>query len=154
MEIKKRVKKIEKSIADKVGGKRSICSGALWFQKSDVQTDKFQIEVKTTFARQDGIIVKKRWLDKIVKEARNTGRIPVLCCKTDLFEAYLIKAMYLNLYNKSYIKNMKCPIKISGKSYFVNDTDLLLDFNGDVWVVLSDNEFISFVDEVNRVNNN
>lgn len=151
MKTMKKVSKLEKDIANKVGGKRCICSGAKWFMKSDIQSDKLQIEVKTSFKEGSGIVIKKKWLDKLAKETKNTGRIPVLCCKTNSLEAYLVKPMYLNMYNKSYIVNSKYPVKLSSSSYYVDDTDLLLDFGGDKWVVMSEEEMVSFVNEVRKV---
>jgi hypothetical protein len=50
----------------------------MWFNKSDVITDLFQIEAKTNAKPGKQITVKKEWIDKISSEALETGKIPLL----------------------------------------------------------------------------
>ena len=55
-------KKQEEAVAKAVGGKRSKNSGATMFDKSDVSTDKFNLECKT-------ISIKREWFEKNKQEA-------------------------------------------------------------------------------------
>ncbi len=144
-----KVKKIEKEIAKRYNGRRCIGSGNQWYMKSDVVLSKFQVEVKSSLKRnQSGLIVKKRWLDKLCKEVSNTGRIPVLCIKTDMFEGYIVKEIHLRLYNEDWRSMNKYSKKIFSKGIYVDDYDLVLNFDRDKWVVLSPDEFEAFVKKV------
>lgn len=67
----------EKSVAKQFGGKQVIASGALWFAHSDVRSEKYLIECKTT-AKASFAITQKHW-EKIQNEALHDGlRIPIL----------------------------------------------------------------------------
>ena len=69
--------KQEKKVAKLFSGKTVIASGALWFASSDVKSDKFLIECKTT--EKDRFIVKAEIWEKICSEAIKDGfRIPLL----------------------------------------------------------------------------
>lgn len=70
-------KKHEKFIAEKFEGKVQMASGAIWFAKADVYTDKFLIECKAT--EKDYYVLKSSILDKIESEALKVGKIPLLC---------------------------------------------------------------------------
>lgn len=67
----------EKSVAKQFGGKQVIASGALWFAHSDVRSDKFLIECKTT-KKSFYTLTAKTW-EKIEREAiRDHLRIPLM----------------------------------------------------------------------------
>lgn len=69
--------KQEKKVAKEVGGKEVIASGSLWFAPSDVRTDEFLIECKTT--EKDYYILRQKTWDKIHREAMSDGmRVPVM----------------------------------------------------------------------------
>lgn len=72
-------KRITKSFKDiKITAKKQIASGARWYAKSDVITDKFQIEAKTKTSPSKSFSIKKEWIDKITEEALQNKRIPLL----------------------------------------------------------------------------
>lgn len=62
-----------------LGGKTTLASGATSGDKSDIKLDwtvePFRAEHKSTQTLT--LSVKKAWLDKIIEEARHTGRIPL-----------------------------------------------------------------------------
>jgi hypothetical protein len=58
--------------------KRTKASGALWYEKSDVVSEDYQIECKTKESPSLQITVKKEWLTKINEEAFQTGKTPLL----------------------------------------------------------------------------
>ena len=62
-------KKQEEAVAKAVGGKRSKNSGATMFDKSDVSTDKFNLECKTKTSHSDSISIKREWFEKNKQEA-------------------------------------------------------------------------------------
>lgn len=67
----------EQSVAKQVDGKTVIASGSLWFADSDVRSDDYLIECKTT-SRDSFSVTAKIW-EKIEKEAvRDRLRIPLL----------------------------------------------------------------------------
>lgn len=69
--------KQEKEFAKAVGGRVQIASGALWHSPSDVRSEKYLIECKTT-AKASFAITQKHW-EKIQNEALHDGlRIPIL----------------------------------------------------------------------------
>jgi len=72
-------RKGEKAIIKDMGGKPHLASGALLGMKSDGHKADFQIEVKETDAKQ--ISVRRRWIDRLRKEAAQEGRIPVWCVR-------------------------------------------------------------------------
>jgi hypothetical protein len=72
----KRITKSLSEIQDRV--KRTKASGALWYQKSDVVTEEFQIECKTKEKPSKQITLKKEWLQKIKEEAFQTSKTPLL----------------------------------------------------------------------------
>ena len=75
--VKKRSQKQEKSVAKQFGGKQVIASGALWFADSDVRTDKFLIECKTT--EKDYYPLTAKVWEKIEEEAiKDRGRTPLM----------------------------------------------------------------------------
>ena len=75
--VKKRSQKQEKSVAKDFGGRQVIASGSLWFADSDVRTDKFLIECKTT--EKDYYPLTAKVWEKIEKEAiKDHGRIPLM----------------------------------------------------------------------------
>lgn len=58
--------------------RRTMASGALWFQKSDVVTNMFRIEAKTKIKPSSSITLKKGWFDKIEREAFESGKIGLI----------------------------------------------------------------------------
>ena len=62
-------KKQEESVAKATGGRRSKNSGATMFDKSDVSTDKFNLECKTKTSHSESISIKKEWFAKNKEEA-------------------------------------------------------------------------------------
>ena len=63
-------KKQEEAVAKAVGGKRTPNSGATDFGgKSDVSTDKFNLECKTKTSHSESISIKKEWFEKNKQEA-------------------------------------------------------------------------------------
>lgn len=70
-------KKQERKVAKCIGGKETVASGALYFQKADVREDTWLIECKTT-ANPYYILRDKVW-QKITKEAQSDGlRYPLM----------------------------------------------------------------------------
>lgn len=55
-----------------------MASGAIWFAKSDVISDLFQIEAKTKATKSKSISVKEEWHSKIEQEAFEATKIGVL----------------------------------------------------------------------------
>jgi hypothetical protein len=67
-------KKQEESVAKATGGRRSKNSGATDFDKSDVSTDKFNLECKTKTTHSESISIKREWFDKNKQEAMFMGK--------------------------------------------------------------------------------
>jgi hypothetical protein len=61
--------KQEEAVAKATGGRRSKNSGATMFDKSDVSTDKFNLECKTKTTSSESISIKKEWFEKNKQEA-------------------------------------------------------------------------------------
>ena len=59
----------EEAVAKATGGRRSKNSGATMFDKSDVSTDKFNLECKTKTSPSESISIKKEWFSKNKEEA-------------------------------------------------------------------------------------
>lgn len=75
--IKKKSQKQESKIANDLGGKVTIASGALYFQRADVRNDKYLVECKFTEKAYYSLTIKT-W-EKIRSEAIKDGlRIPVM----------------------------------------------------------------------------
>lgn len=72
----KRITKTLSQIQSNV--RRQKASGSMWYQKSDVVSEEFQIEAKTRASPARQIIVKKEWMEKIEEEAFQSGKTPVL----------------------------------------------------------------------------
>lgn len=72
---RKRSQRQERRLAEKVGGKVTPASGALWHQKGDVRSEHFLIEAKTTRNKQ--YTLKYEDLQKISHEAAISGKTPV-----------------------------------------------------------------------------
>jgi hypothetical protein len=84
-------KRITKSFNDiKINARKQIASGAKWYAKSDVITDKFQIEAKTKASPSKTMSIKKEWLIKIKNEALQNKRIALLCISFGDGEDYFI----------------------------------------------------------------
>jgi hypothetical protein len=67
-------KKQEEAVAKATGGRRSKNSGATDFDKSDVSTDKFNLECKTKTTHSESISIKKEWFYKNKQEAMIMGK--------------------------------------------------------------------------------
>lgn len=72
----RRIERSLKQIAEET--RRTMASGALWFQKSDVVNDMFHIECKTKIKSCKQRIIEKEWLDKVSLEGFESGKIGVL----------------------------------------------------------------------------
>lgn len=76
---KKQEQRITRSLKEiKMDAKVQMASGSMWFAKSDVISELFQIEAKTRAKPCKSISVQKDWHDKIAIEALEVGKIPVL----------------------------------------------------------------------------
>lgn len=75
-EGQKQSQKHEKRLAKKVGGTRTVASGAFWSRKGDVRSKELLIEHKWTGKKQ--VTIKSEVLKKITREAILDSRIPVL----------------------------------------------------------------------------
>lgn len=64
----------EEAVAKVTGGRRSKNSGATMFDKSDVSTDKFNLECKTKTTSSESISIKKEWFAKNKEEAMFMGK--------------------------------------------------------------------------------
>lgn len=64
----------EDAVAKATGGRRSKNSGATDFDKSDVSTDKFNLECKTKTTSSESISIKKEWFEKNKQEAMFMGK--------------------------------------------------------------------------------
>lgn len=67
-------KRQEEAVAKATGGRRSKNSGATMFDKSDVSTDKFNLECKTKTSHSESISIKKEWFEKNKEEALFMGK--------------------------------------------------------------------------------
>lgn len=77
MNVRKKSRLQEKSVAKEFGAKTVIASGSLWFADSDVRSDKFLIECKTT--DKDYYSLKSSVWEKIEREADlDHMRIPLM----------------------------------------------------------------------------
>lgn len=65
----------ETSLAKKLRGKKSIASGALWFQKSDVFNEEVLAEAKVT--RKKSYSLKLDDLEKNFNYALKSGKVPL-----------------------------------------------------------------------------
>lgn len=74
---KKQEQRITRSLKE-IGlqARTQMASGSIWFAKSDVISDLFQIEAKTRAKSSKTITVKKEWLDKIELEAFESNKTP------------------------------------------------------------------------------
>lgn len=73
---KERAQKRERSAAKELGGRSVIGSGALWFDKGDIKTEKFLIEDK--FTDSDSYSIKLSILNTIEKQASKVHKVPLL----------------------------------------------------------------------------
>lgn len=73
---KKQEQRITRSLKE-IGmqARTQMASGAIWFAKSDVISDMFQIEAKTKAKPSKSISVQKLWLEKIEQEAFENNRV-------------------------------------------------------------------------------
>lgn len=80
IQSKKQENRITKSLKQigEENARRRMMSGALWFAKSDVVSNLFQIEAKTKAKPSKSHTIQKEWLDKIEQEAFDNSKIPAL----------------------------------------------------------------------------
>jgi len=69
-------KKAESKLSKRIGGRETLASGALIFDKADVKIDGFRIECKSTI--KDSMSVKFGWLNKVSAEALDHTEKPAL----------------------------------------------------------------------------
>lgn len=74
--MKSQVNEHERELADKLGGRRQLASGAFDGHKGDIRLDKFLIDSKETVG--GSIIVSGKDLTKITREAEQDARAPGL----------------------------------------------------------------------------
>lgn len=79
IQSRKQERRIVKSLKE-IGlqARQQMASGAMWFAKSDVISDMFQIEAKTKAKPSKSITLKSEWFDKIHQEALMVNKIPAL----------------------------------------------------------------------------
>lgn len=155
---KKSVSKIQEiNTAKAFRGKTIVASGALWFAKSDVKSDLFQIECKYTSKVE--YILEYKTLEKIRQEAANEGKIPLM---EVWFKDSKEEKKYV-IINKSDFYRFKnfgtdiVPTIIETKSIRLklNEADkygyplfiVFKSFNNDSFVVIERDQFLGYVDE-------
>jgi len=74
--VKERAQRRERSAAKEIGGRSVIGSGALWFDKGDIKTEKFLIEDKFTDA--DSYTINLSTLKTVEKQAAKVHKVPFL----------------------------------------------------------------------------
>ena len=74
---KKFSNKEEKKIAKEIGGKRTVNSGAKFFDPADIKIEETLIEVKSAQTQRQ-IIITVDMLDKLITQANRVGKNPVL----------------------------------------------------------------------------
>lgn len=137
MKPKKLSNKHETFIAESLGGKTVIASGALYFAKGDVVTDDYLIECKAT--EKDYYILKGKILSKIENEALKCNRIPLLAIRVKDKDYIAYRAYdFYNTYNEIDVLNCKESSKLSAD--ILNYIDMgylyLYGFNGGaVWQI-------------------
>ncbi len=73
---KEKSQRQEKNVAKLVGGRATISSGSLHFDKADVVSKSFRIECKRT--DKEFLRIDKKWLTKIKKEALESKVLPAV----------------------------------------------------------------------------
>ena len=66
--------KQEAKVAEELGGKLTLNSGATPFQKGDLLTDQWLIEAKTSTTDKLSFAIKKGWLEKNIQESLFMGK--------------------------------------------------------------------------------
>ena len=124
--IRYKSQKQEKSVAKQMDGKTIIASGSLWFADSDVRSDDYLIECKTT--SKDSFSVTAKIWEKIEKEAvRDRLRIPLLIVDLrDTLRYVVFRPQDFTLENleKEELHNTDVP-----KSFLLSVRDLGYDVN-------------------------
>lgn len=123
--IKKKSKKQESKVAKEIGGKVTIASGALYFQKADIRSEEFLIEAKTTEKSFYSLNIQI-W-NKIEKEAlRDNLRTPLMHIQTNDGKQQFVVMSYntflaLELDNLNYVGQGNEPILTSNKSFRIRE---------------------------------
>jgi len=147
-----RVKKIEKDVAKMVGGKRCVGSGNQWFEKSDVQSDVVQIEVKTTQKYKDVVILKRMWISKLMREVQNTSRYPVLVLVSKSRKYFLVMKMVLNLVGMNVSCDRVVDMSIR-KSIVVDDYNIGYKLGSHIWVCMCEDDFMKVYNRLKAFSN-
>lgn len=142
MNYKKKSKKQEHRVAKEMGGKVTLASGALWFQKGDVKLDKFLIECKTTVNSYYKLHINV-W-EKISQEALKSGmRIPLMQIELNSGKNRLVVMNYLDFVgiglDRFNFVTRKQPLLLEQKSYKITDEllkyEVGVDWSNDAEVV-------------------
>ena len=157
MEKKILSKKHEKFVAEKLDGKLQMASGAIWFAKADVYTDKYLIECKAT--EKDYYTLKTAILDKIESEALKVGKIPLLCFrlkdKWGNFHDYVcVNRCYVDVcvlahYDSSLCYSLNRSVKIDGEELRGLGSSGFADVttNNNEYVVCEIDFFVDYVED-------
>lgn len=152
MSKRKRADKSEKKIIKKYGGKQQINSGAVWYSKGDVKTDKFLIEDKTFMKPRNTFILNIEDFKKHCNNASFERRIPLYRIAFNNFEAILV-FRYIDIINpisvKETFKQIKKTITLNREKlfkYFYNNIKIItyLSSLGKLAILNEDDFFIFF----------
>lgn len=171
MNYKKKSKKQEHRVAKEMGGKVTLASGALWFQKGDVKLDKFLIECKTTVNSYYKLHIDV-W-EKISQEALKSGmRIPLMQIELNSGKNRLVVMNYLDfvgigldrfnfvtrkqpllLEQKQYritaeFLDAKVPKRMGAQLFFLMEQIKFVDYNTHL-VIFKWEDFLFMLKEVN-----
>ena len=138
MKPKKLSNKHETFIAESLGGKTVIASGALYFAKGDVVTDDYLIECKAT--EKDYYILKGKILSKIENEALKCNRIPLLAIRVKDKDYIAYRAYdFYNYYNEIDVLDCKESSKLNARilnHIELGDLYLFRFGDGAVWQIM------------------
>jgi len=79
----------EQSVAKSIGGRVTLASGALSFDKADVVRKDLKLRIECKRTDKESIILKKSWLKKLIGNAKN--EIPMLNIEIQDENWYLIR---------------------------------------------------------------
>lgn len=71
----------ERELAKRLGGRRQPGSGCGTYRKGDIDTERYLVEVKTTKQREE-ITLHRVWFDKILLEAEQCNKQPLLVIRS------------------------------------------------------------------------
>jgi len=99
-------KKDEESLAKKVGGKRNLRSGGLWFSKGDVISPDYLFESKITF--ETTFCLEKVIIDKITTQALRYLKTPVVVVTLNPPKKISYSVVIINKKHCIGLENYKC----------------------------------------------